>query len=256
LIRAAALASLALVIGCSVAPVDLDAAAPRFAPAAAPLTTSLWVEVSDLRLERPAGEVGVARATMWIPRRVSVARDSLSGELRHALLAAFERADRPATGREVPSQPSEGEASERVVHLAVDRLWGEGYFGSMSFDVSLRLHVLDGTGRLLARSEANVGWGVEGSGLDELPYANADDFGRVVVEGLRPVIAALFTPPVLRALGGEGAVDAAHTPGAPATPDAATAPDASHASEVLCRGCREPLQPEWVHCPTCGAKRK
>ncbi|MGE0709376.1 MAG: hypothetical protein AB7N76_09420 [Planctomycetota bacterium] len=210
------------------------------------MTSRVWVEVGDLRFERPATGIGVARVTMGIPRAVPVAGNArLDEALCAALIVSLGRAGFAAQPLDPGALAAPGLdlPGQRVLQLVVDELWSDAYFGELTLELGWRLRVLDGEGRLLARAERP-----RVPRLEPSAYADGVHHARVLEAILQRELRALFTRDILAALRGE------RPPPPPPSADAAGEGKGAKLA-TNCAGCGLPLEEGWQHCPRCGRRR-
>lgn len=157
---------------------------------------TLWVEVEDRRLERPPRALGVVRMTMGIPRQIRQTGDwDLAKAIQHGLGTGLQNAGWEASWPAVfeyregqlPSGPGEALPEPPplwTLRLIVDRLWCDGYFNEYSFELGLRLHLLDPSGRLRERAEFRKEY------IEE--YAHPADFAYQVEVKTREALSTLL----------------------------------------------------------------
>jgi hypothetical protein len=117
---------------------------------------TLWITVRDARQERSPHAIGVARMTMGIPREIRQAGGwDLARAIGHGLGTGLQNAGWDSSGFDPPARksPPATASSGWTLRLVLDRLWCDGYFNEYSFQLGLRLHLLDPSGRLRSRAE-------------------------------------------------------------------------------------------------------
>ncbi len=235
--------------------------APASSGSAAQLASeTLWVTVRDARQERPPQAIGVARMTMGIPRQIrQVGEWDLARALGHGLGTGLQNAGWEAKGFDPPGPDlaAGADAQEEAklpgwtLRLILDQLWCDGYFNEYSFQLGLRLHLLDPSGRLRARAEFRREYVEE--------YKHPADFAYQVEVKTREALSLLLVDLGL-ARGFPGAeADRGALPSD--SSEKTSAPDASGQSSddpeppasPACPKCERPVAATWKHCPDCGA---
>lgn len=254
-----------------------EVAAPSSASVVRISSETLWVEVEDRRLERPPRALGVVRMTMGIPRQIRQTGDwDLAKAIQHGLGTGLQNAGWEVLWPEIMGQLEEGQLPSGpgealpeppplwTLRLIVDRLWCDGYFNEYSFELGLRLHLLDPSGRLRERAEFRKEYVEE--------YAHPADFAYQVEVKTREALSTLLVdlglarglPPSDTRREPVGAIgfpkgskdlepeDYFYDKYEKSKLDEDEELDEDEDLDGACPKCEREVDPAWKHCPDCG----